>query len=190
MEYTRAHLSAKRFGHVERVAQTLDAIAESNRLDRHACRVAGWLHDCAKEAARATVLNLIVEGTLEMDEETRESPNLWHGYHAAWIGETEFGIKDEAVLEAVKYHPTGTADWSEVGLALFVADYAEPGRPMDWTQEIRDQAQSNLIGAAIRVCKEKIRYLKDRGKQPHSRSEAFLEWMKTRSNGQLSGVQR
>ncbi len=177
MNYSMSRLSPKRFAHVERVIATLEEIAPATEASLPECRVAGWLHDCAKEESREMFLDLLAHGAIELDEETRDQPNLWHAYHAAFIGTHVFGIDSEDILQAVRYHPTGAPNLSAVGMTLFVADYAEPGRPMSWTREIREQAKEDLLGAALRVCREKIRYVTGKGREPHSRSLAFAEWL-------------
>jgi predicted HD superfamily hydrolase involved in NAD metabolism len=177
MNYTRIRLSAKRFGHVERVVAAIESLAGDHGLPASDCRLVGWLHDCAKEDPKSAFLDLVASGKVELDPETMALPNLWHGYHAAWIGKEEFGIESTDLLDAVRYHPTGSPELSSVGLALFVADYCEPGRPMPWTREILAQARTDLLAAATRVCREKIRYLHTKGRPPHTRSVAFLDWL-------------
>jgi predicted HD superfamily hydrolase involved in NAD metabolism len=177
MKYARMKLSAKRFAHVERVVAAVDDIARANSLPVEDCRIAGWLHDCAKEEPRSAVLHLVGEGKLDLDEETMGQPKLWHGYHAAQIGHDLFGITSGEILDAARYHPTGSPGLSPLGLALFVADYTEPGRALDGTALIREQANTDLPGAAMRVSREKIRYVLSKGRQPHSRSVAFLQWL-------------
>ena len=178
MRYTRQKLSGKRFGHVERVVRLVDDIARANDLSGAECRVAGWLHDATKEERRETVLELVETGAIELDEETFETPSLWHGFHAAFLGKRDFGIESEEILDAVRYHPTGAPGLGNVGLALFVADFTEPGRDIGGIDRIREQAKSDLPGAALRVVREKIEFIENKkGKTPHSRSLAFRDWL-------------
>jgi predicted HD superfamily hydrolase involved in NAD metabolism len=178
MEYTRAKLSLKRFRHVERVVATIAVIAQQNDLSVKDCCLIGWLHDCAKEEPPTRFQELLRRRLVSIDQETLEQPGLWHGYHAAYIGDRAFGIHSKDLLDAVRYHPTGLPNLSPEGLALFVADYAEPGRPMKWTAEIRKQARTDLLAAALRVCREKVDYVVAKGRKPHSRSLDFLEYLK------------
>ena len=81
-------------------------------------------------------MGLVRRRLIILDPETYEQPSLWHGYHAAHIGQRAFGIESPALLDAVRFHTTGTPGLSREGLALFVADYSEPGRPMTWAPEM------------------------------------------------------
>jgi predicted HD superfamily hydrolase involved in NAD metabolism len=180
MRYARKKLSGKRLEHVARVVEAIDDIAGANGIPSLDCRIAGWLHDSAKEEKRETFLGLVESGKIELDEETFQIPSLWHGFHAAYLGSSEFGIESEEILDAVRYHPTGAPGLGKIGLALFVADYSEPGRGIEGAGQIREQAKSDLLDAALRVVEEKIGYIENtKGKKPHSRSLAFRDWLQS-----------
>lgn len=38
---------------------------------------------------------------------------------------------DRGVLDAVRYHSLGLAEWDMVGRVLYAADFLEPGRPFE-----------------------------------------------------------
>jgi len=180
MRFAQQRLSRERFGHVERVVSTIDSLAEVHGFDRSACRTVAWLHDSAKEEPREDFLGLVDGGRLEIDPESFDIPKLWHAFHAAYWGKEKFGIDREDLLDAVRYHPTGAPNLGFEGLALFIADYAEPGRPMEWAGEIRRQAEVDIHDAALRVVNEKMKYLKAKGRTPHTKSLAFRDWLETR----------
>ena len=177
MRHTRERLSEKRFGHVQRVVETIDEIAWTNGLSCSDCRLIGWLHDSAKQEPEEDFLDLVDRGEIDLDEETRANPKLWHGFHAAYWGRTQFGIDREDLLDAVRFHPTGSPGLTPEGIALYVADYAEPGRSMNGTEQIREQAKKSLYSAVLRVVDAKLAYIKGKGRTPHSRSLAFREWL-------------
>ena len=53
---------------------------------------------------------------------------LKHGPASAARAKAE-GETDRGVLDAVRYHSVGLAEWDMVGRMLYCADYLEPGRP-------------------------------------------------------------
>ena len=57
-------------------------------------------------------------------------PELRHGPASAARAKAE-GETDRGVLDAVRYHSLGLAEWDMVGRMLYCADYLEPGRPFD-----------------------------------------------------------
>ena len=53
---------------------------------------------------------------------------LLHGPVGAYIAESEFGITNEDMLNAIRFHTTGRAGMSKFEKILFVADMIEPNR--------------------------------------------------------------
>jgi len=77
------------------------------------------LHDALKSAPR--------ELMLELAPDSWGADALLHGPAAAVKAEME-GEQDRGVLDAVRYHSIGYADWQPVGQILYLADFLEPGR--------------------------------------------------------------
>ena len=53
---------------------------------------------------------------------------LWHGPVGAIIARNEFGIEDEDILNAIRFHTTGRAGMSTLEKLIYVSDMIEPGR--------------------------------------------------------------
>ena len=53
---------------------------------------------------------------------------ILHGPVCAAIMKHEFGVNDEEVLLAIKYHTTGRQQMTKTEKLVFIADYIEPGR--------------------------------------------------------------
>jgi len=117
-----AIVSEKRRAHIERVVTLLDTWAQRMNLpatEVEAWRDAGWWHDALRDAD---------EGTLRAITGDVERPtNMLHGLAAAARLADE-GEPRADVLEAVRWHTFGHADWSRTGRALYMADFLEPGR--------------------------------------------------------------
>ena len=99
-------------------------------LERDRWVRAAWLHDAMREA--------------------RLPAGTTHGAAAADRAERE-GETDRGVLDAVRYHSVGYAQWDDVGKMLYLADYLEPGRTFD--QDLRR-------ALAARVAEERDAVLK------------------------------
>lgn len=112
--------------HMARVAALLDSWATSMELpedERARWRAAGHLHDALRDE-RADALRPLVPSA----DEGLAGPML-HGPAAAERLRQD-GVSDEDLLSAIAAHTTGRAGLGAVGLALYAADYLEPGR--DW----------------------------------------------------------
>ncbi len=103
---------------------------------------------------------------------------LLHGPQAAETMEKDFGIRDDDVLNAVRYHTTGRAGMSVLEKIIFVADAIEPGRNYPGVDEIRKIAFEDLDKACLMVVESMLQYLKEQGIEPHENTlkarEEFL----------------
>ncbi|MBP5091112.1 MAG: HD domain-containing protein, partial [Bacilli bacterium] len=52
----------------------------------------------------------------------------YHQYVGAYIVEKIFEIKDEAILDAIRYHATGKKHMSPLGKIIYAADKIDPTR--------------------------------------------------------------
>ena len=108
-----AQAAAERRAHIERVVGLLSTWADAMRVtakERDRWLRAGWLHDALRDAPFA---DPVAHGPAAADR-------------AAATGE-----RDRGVLDAVRYHTLGSADWDDVGRMLYLADFLEPGRAAD-----------------------------------------------------------
>jgi hypothetical protein len=123
-----AVVSPKRLAHIERVARLVSHWAEEMGVpdsERNRWLRAVWLHDALRDAAT--------------DELERWAPSghgpteLRHGPASAARAKAD-GETDRGVLDAVRYHSVGLAEWDMVGRVLYCADFLEPGR-----EHLRDE---------------------------------------------------
>src|SRR5213078_3881051 len=109
--------TSERRAHIARVADLVTHWASAMRVpdtERARWLKAAWLHDALRDAPAA---NELAHGPMAAERAARE-------------GET-----DRGVLDAVRYHSIGWAQWDDVGKMLYLADYLEPGRPFE--QDLR-----------------------------------------------------
>jgi len=120
-----AVMSPARIGHVKRVAELTHAWAMAMGVpesERNRWLRAVWLHDALRDAPIAA-LERLAPGTWGPEE-------LRHGPAAAAQAKAD-GETDRGVLDAVRYHSVGLAEWDMVGRVLYCADFLEPGRSFD-----------------------------------------------------------
>ena len=176
--YARERLSDKRFDHTLRVAETAERLAGLHGLDPAKARLAGLLHDVARETDGDELLRIAAKNSLPVGDPEREKPMLLHGPVAAELAEIDLEMRDEAVLEAVRVHTTGAPGMGPLSLVVFVADKIEPGREGDWVEELRELAEKDLGEAARASLESSISFNEGRGRAIHPRSREALEWLK------------
>jgi HD superfamily phosphohydrolase YqeK len=164
-----ACVSETRRAHIGRVADLLDAWAAAmNRsdADRARWRRAAILHDALRDAPAATLDALAPEWT--------HIPKLQHGPAAAAMA-ARHGERDRGVLDAVRYHSIGYADWDPVGRMLYLADYLEPGRPFRQAERrvMADRVPLEPEDVLVDVARERLRWTVDAGRPLLSETVRF-----------------
>jgi HD superfamily phosphohydrolase YqeK len=120
-----AVMSPERTAHVHRVAQLVHEWAEEISVpdsERNRWLRAVWLHDALRDAAPEVLAHWAPSASGAVE--------LRHGPASAARAKGE-GEVDRGVLDAVRYHSVGLAEWDMVGRILYCADYLEPGRSHD-----------------------------------------------------------
>ena len=105
-----AKVGPERRAHIERVVALLSDWATTMgvpAVERDRWLRAGWLHDALRDAPLG---DPFAHGPASADRAAAE------------------GERDRGVLDAVRHHTVGSADWDDVGRMLYLADFLEPGR--------------------------------------------------------------
>ena len=160
-------LSSKRFAHSVRVMEEAVRIGKIVGFDPERCALAGLLHDGAREFTPSQYLWL----GMDLEAEVRKRPFggmeeiLMHGQASALLATRRYGIKDEAILEAICCHTTGKPEMGILAQIVFVADYTEAGREgahFDVTRNVL--AEEGLLAAVVSECDMTIRHRMDTGR--------------------------
>ena len=174
LKLLRVRVRDKTVQHSTSVTETMLSVADRAGITPEQAVTAGLLHDLCKamkpEALRRRAEEYGISQYLG-------SPNLLHGPVAAEECRRDLGIQDEHVLDAIRWHTTGRAEWNRVGMALFYADFAEPGRNHEAAAEARRILEDDGFEAAVRYAvDQKFNHVKKKFKlDPNSR--AFEEWV-------------
>ena len=181
--YARERLSAKRYGHTLRVADTAEDLARAHGLDPGRARLAALLHDAARELSPDEFLELADDWNLPVGGPERESPKLLHGPVGAELARRELGVGDGEVLDAVREHTTGRPGMAPLSLVLFVADKIEPARDYPSVENLRRLSKQNLRGAAAESLRRTIAHNEERGRPTHPASTETLAWLEEAEEG-------
>ena len=117
-----AIVSKERRAHIVSVMVLLGQWASAMQIDseeRRAWLDAGRWHDALRDAPPERLHALVAD--------TRCQTEMLHGPAAAARLAAE-GEQRGDVLEAIRYHTVGSAQWARTGRALYMADFLEPGR--------------------------------------------------------------
>ena len=159
--YIEKNLSDKRRAHVYGVVETAKLLAEKYGCDIDKAETAALFHDMFRSTP-VEVLNMYVR-QLNLDKAYLDNANLAHGPIAAVIMERDYGIDDQDLLNAVKYHTTGRAGMSVLEKVIYLADAIEPGRNYPDVDKARKLAEESLEKACLFSMEHSIDYIRERG---------------------------
>ncbi len=157
MEKAQAELSPARFEHTKGVVETAEGLARRYGVDVTKARVAAWIHDIAREWPQERLAHVAEQ--VEIPAGFALIPAILHGPIAAHLAAEWFGIDDEDIQNAVRFHTTGRVGMSDLEKVLFLADATEPGRKYPGVDKIRVLAERNLDLALAESFDNTILYL-------------------------------
>lgn len=175
-EMLKIELSEKRFKHSIRVMETSEKLAKQYKQDQEKAKIAGLLHDCARELADDELKNMLFLNSIPINEVEETQPMLLHARGSAIYAKEKYGIIDEEILEAIACHTTGKANMSEIDKIVFLADYIEPGRKFSGVDEVRNLAYNDIGSALTMAFKNTIVHVVGRGNMLHPETVSAFNW--------------
>ncbi|WP_313524729.1 nicotinate-nucleotide adenylyltransferase [Anaerotignum sp.] len=180
-EKLQSALSIKRYIHTMGVADEAERLAEiyGTQGDKQKARVAGLLHDCAKDFPIEVRDRFCKEYKVPVDEYMKKITDLIHPFLGAEVARRDYLVSDEEILGAIRFHTTGRANMTLLEKIIYIADYIEPNREkFDGIEEARRLAYLDLDMAMKYILEQTIEYVKSRGREVHPFSIEALEYYK------------
>jgi len=180
-------LQPARFRHSRDVCQTAVRLAERWGADIEKSRIAGILHDCARNLKGHELLKTArIYGLIPSECELIQ-PALIHASLGAIIAEKRFGVTDPEILQAIRRHTTGATYMTKIDKIIYLADCIEPGRKYAGVQRIREIADKNLDEAVLAAFDHSILFVIANGGLMHPNSlegrNCLLMEMKAKRDG-------
>ena len=158
---------AKRFIHSLNVRDEAVRMAEVYGADVRKARIAGLVHDCAKDLTEEQMIDFCRTHNLDVSKLMSVDEKLRHAKVGAYFAKYVFGIDDDEIFDAVYYHTTGKADMPLLTKIIFIADCIEPGRDYKGVEKMRKLAYKNLDKAVLEALDFTIKSLIKKGKIFH-----------------------
>ncbi len=177
-------LQEKRYLHTLGVAYMAASLAMCYGVSHRKALIAGLLHDCAKEYSDADLLQKCMELELPISKHERKVPNLLHGTYGAYLAQYRYGVSDEDILNAIRYHTVGRPEMSKLEQTVFLADYLEPERrqpsepPLD---ELRQMAFQNPDKTILLITENVIRFFKNENREIDPATEDVLSYYRKKT---------
>lgn len=162
-----ANLGASRYDHSRMVSKAAGELAARYGGDVEQARFAGLVHDIAKELPAAVQLQTIEKYSILLDDVERASPKLWHAIAGYALLKNEYGVDDEAVLDAVRWHTTARRGLQKLSRIVYLADCISQDRHFAGVDDIRAASDRSLAEGYLAMLEYSIRNLLARGSLLH-----------------------
>lgn len=178
-EKLKQMLQKSRYDHVLRVVDCGLKMNEQLRLNLPIDKVklGCYLHDCAKNNEKLYFEKY--KQKYNLDESIKKPSYILHAKLAPIVAKEEYGIKDQDILDALRWHTTGKANMNLLEKVVFLADAIEAKRDYPLVNTIRELAKKNLDLACLTYMNDTIKYLVDSG--------TFIDIMTIEARNYLQG---
>lgn len=155
----KKNLKKKRFEHVLRVEKMALELAEHYQYDDlEKISIVALMHDHCKDMPEEDMYQMASRFSAHESLKFANSA-IWHGYAAAELARTKYGIKETDVINAIAEHTIGAKKMTQLSKILFLADYIEPGRDFTGVDKARKLAFDNLDTAVYYKMTQTIGHL-------------------------------
>ncbi len=166
-EELKNSLSHKRYIHSLGVEETAIKLARIYNESIEKASIAGLIHDLAKDFSNVELLHYAKDFDILHNDIFSFHPSLLHGMVGAELAKRKFHIKDEEILDAIRFHTTGKRDMSILEKIIYLADYIEPNRSFPKVEELRKVAFLNLDEGVLKALDHTIHYIVQKGELLH-----------------------
>lgn len=142
--YLKNNLKEGRLKHSFGVRDTAEILAKKYGSDPCKARIAGLIHDCAKQMDKNKILDICVQDGYKLDYIAYKNPGIMHGAAGAIIAKKVMEVRDEDILNAITYHTTGRKGMSLLEKIIYLADYIEPSRNFPGVDKLRKTVNEDL----------------------------------------------
>ncbi len=163
VEKLKTMILPDRLMHSYGVAEMAEALARHYGADPEKARIAGLLHDCAKNIPKNEAYDMCMREGVFLKEICNIERGLIHPYLGAYIAKKEFGIEDTEILDAIYYHTTGHENMPLLTKIVYLSDMIEPNRKISGIEYLRKLAFEDLDEALVRSIDSTVRHILNKG---------------------------
>ena len=142
-------LPENRLNHSINVSKCAVKLSEIYNFDIKKAKIAGLVHDCAKYFTDEQVKDYVEKFNIKLDKLEENNLALSHSVIGSYVAKEVFNIKDEEILNAIKYHTTGRENMSLLEKIIYMADLVEEGRKFPKVEELRELTFSGKLDEAL-----------------------------------------
>ena len=136
-ELLKNSLKKSRYIHSVGVADTAAFLAERFGVSVEKARIAGLLHDCAREFPNEEMEHEADKRGISYGPIEKTMPLLLHGYIGALLISEKYQVNDSEISQAIYRHTVGGEKMTKLDKIIYFADMIEPSRKYPGLEELR-----------------------------------------------------
>ncbi len=146
--YFLSHDKLDTYQHTIDVVNELYNIIQQFKFAENGSEVACYCHDLGKVVDEEEMIEFCIKNNIEVADEEKQHPSILHQKISEFIAKNVFGISDDNVLNAIRYHSTSRAQSSQIEMEVLLAD------KLSWKEDSYEEFV-NELKEAITESKEK-----------------------------------
>lgn len=177
----KKRLKPSRYEHSLGVAETAVFLAKRFGVDENKARIAGLLHDCAREYKNEELILEAAKRDIKITPIDRAMPLLLHAYIGAKRISEIYGVYDKEIAAAIYSHTVAGSNMTALDKIIWFADMIEPHRDYPEVGMLRDLAKkSSLNDMMLAGLTQSVLFVTKKGQLIHpntviARNELLLE---------------
>ena len=124
----RSVFGFERFIHSRNTAILSRDLSRRLGMDPQKAYLAGIAHDICKQKSHEDLIRLAASDGKSITKLEKKKPGLLHARAAAVYVKKKYGISDRDILDAIRYHTTGSRDMCPLAKIVYIADKLEISR--------------------------------------------------------------
>lgn len=175
----KKELKPSRYEHTMGVMYTAEALAMRYNYPLEKAKLAGLLHDCAKNLSDEKLLKICKKNGIEVTKAEEKAQYLLHAKVGAFYAKTKYDVTDEDILHAISVHTTGCPKMNLLDKIIFTADYIEPNRNKAKNlAEIRSKAFIDIDEAIVFILRDTLNYLEESNSKIDNMTQMTFDYYK------------
>lgn len=164
----KENLTEYRYIHSLGVMEMAEELATIYNVDVESARLAGLLHDIAKEMTEEESLKYVAENSIAIDDIEKINVSILHGKIGADIAKKKYGV-NEQIQKAIQYHTETNPNMDTLAKIIYVSDKIEKNRkPEKFDLEYeRKLAKEDIDAAVLFIIDASIKKVIKKGKLLH-----------------------
>ena len=177
--WLKENLTEEKYYHSLGTMKCAIGLAERFNLDTEKAQIAGLLHDCAKNFDKSKLIELVDKCNTEIFPREISAPKVLHAPIGAYVAKEIFGVTDEEILSAIRFHTIARINMSDFEKIIFIADKIETETREkelhDKVTELLDK-ENGLNSAMCFLLERTIKYLNTKQIKPDQSTIDICNW--------------